>query len=65
MSPMFLCIRPWAEWNKGGRHTSISHPKTFRIGVQQFLRRYEVIDNGKRLTTASELTRRLRPTWLL
>ncbi|WP_338443857.1 hypothetical protein QCL51_17740 [Pseudomonas sp. LTR0] len=65
MNPMFACIRPWGEWRKGGRHTSIAHPKTFRIGVQQFLRQYEVIDSGKRLTTASELTRRFRPTWLL
>jgi len=65
MNPMFACIRPWGEWDRGGRHTSIAHPKTFRVGVQQFLRQYEVIDSGKRLTTASELTRRFRPTWLL
>jgi len=65
MNPMFACIRPWGEWEKGGRHTSIAHPKTFRVGVQQFLRLYEVIDDGKRLETASELTRRFRPTWLL
>lgn len=65
MNPMFLCIRPWGEWVKGGRHTSIANPKTFRVGVQQFLKQYEVIDDGKRLTMASELTRRFRPTWLL
>lgn len=64
LNPLFLCIRPWAEWEKGGRHTSIAHPKTFRVGVQQFLKAYEVVDGGKRLTTAKELTRRLRPTWL-
>ena len=64
LNPLFLCIRPWAEWEKAGRHTSIAHPKTFRVGVQQFLKQYEVIDGGKRLTTAKELTRRLRPTWL-
>jgi len=65
MNPLFLCIRPWAEWKKGGRHTSIANPKTFQVGVQFFLRQYEVIDDGKRLTMAAELTRRLRPTWLL
>ncbi|KAB0490563.1 hypothetical protein [Pseudomonas vancouverensis] len=65
MNPMFLCIRPWGEWVKGGRHTSIAHPKTFPVGVQQFLKQYEVIDDGKRLTSAIELTRRFRPTWLL
>lgn len=65
MNPMFLCIRPWGEWAKGGRHTSIAHPKAFRVGVQQFLKQYEVIDGAERLTMASELTRRFRPTWLL
>lgn len=65
MNPMFLCIRPWGEWRVGGRHTSIANAKTFRIGVQQFLRQYNVSEEGRRLTTASDLTRRLRPTWLL
>lgn len=65
MNPLFLCIRPWAEWKKGGRHTSIAHPKTFRLGVQYFLDQYEVVDDGERLSMAKELTRRLRPTWLL
>ncbi|MCK8654632.1 hypothetical protein [Pseudomonas umsongensis] len=65
MNPMFLCIRPWGDWAKGGRHTSIAHPKTFVVGVQHFLKRYEVIDAGGRLNSASELTRRFRPTWLL
>lgn len=65
MNPLFLCVRPREDWSRGGRLTSISHPKTFRICVQQFLAKYEVIDNGERLTTAIQLTRRLRPTWLL
>jgi hypothetical protein len=65
MNRLFLCLRLREDWSRGGRLTSISHPKTFRICVQHFLAQYEVIDNGKRLTSASELTRRLRPTWLL
>lgn len=65
MNPMFMCLRPWGEWLKGGRHTSIAPPKTFRVGVQQFLRQYDVSEEGQRLTVAAELTRRLRPTWLL
>ncbi|KPX16309.1 Uncharacterized protein ALO71_00924 [Pseudomonas amygdali pv. dendropanacis] len=65
MNPLFLCIRPREDWSRGGRLTSIAHPKTFRVYVKWFLAQYEVIDNGKRLTTAKELTRRLRPTWLL
>jgi hypothetical protein len=65
MNPMFLCMRPREDWSRGGRLTSISHPKTFRICVQQFLALYDVVDEGKRLTNAASLTRRLRPTWLL
>ncbi|MDV3055458.1 hypothetical protein [Pseudomonas paracarnis] len=65
MNPLFLCLRLREDWSRGGRLTSIAHPKTFRVCVQHFLQRYEVVDNGKRLTSASELTRRLRPTWLL
>lgn len=65
MNPLFLCIRPREDWSRGGRLTSIAHPKTFRVYVKAFLAQYEVIDSGKRLTSAKELTRRLRPTWLL
>lgn len=65
MNPLFLCIRPREDWTRGGRLTSIANPKTFVVYVKVFLALYEVIDNGKRLTAAKELTRRLRPTWLL
>lgn len=65
MNPLFLCIRPREDWTRGGRLTSIANPKSFVVYVRAFLAQYEVIDNGKRLTTAKELTRRLRPTWLL
>ncbi|MFJ2408487.1 hypothetical protein ACIOMR_04920 [Pseudomonas sp. NPDC087814] len=65
MNPLFLCLRLREDWSRGGRLTSIAHPKTFRVCVQHFLQQYEVMENGKRLTSASELTRRLRPTWLL
>lgn len=65
MNPLFLCLRPREDWSLGGRLISISHSQTFRTCVQQFLAKYEVIDNGKRLTTASHLTQRLRPTWML
>lgn len=65
MNPLFLCIRPREDWTRGGRLTSIANPKTFVVYVKAFLAKYEVIDNGKRLTAAKELTRRLRPTWLL
>ncbi|MCW2293108.1 hypothetical protein M2262_003158 [Pseudomonas sp. BIGb0408] len=65
MNTMFLCIRPSCDWDRGGRHTSIAHPKTFRVAMKHFLQQYEVIEDGKRLASAKEITRRLRPTWLL
>lgn len=65
MNPLFSCIRLKSDWRKGGRYTSIAYMPTFLVGIRNFLKMYEVIDNGKRLTTAKELTRRLRPTWLL
>lgn len=65
LNSLFLCIRSQGDWQKGGRHTSSSHGPAFRSGVKQFLSTYEVYDNGKRLLSAKDLTRRLRPTWLL
>ena len=65
MNSLFLCVRLREDWSRGGRLTSISYTKTFAVCVKHFLAQYEVVDNGKRLKTAIELTRRLRPTWLL
>ncbi|WP_283181214.1 hypothetical protein [Pseudomonas svalbardensis] len=65
MNPLFLCIRKKADWRRGGRYTSIAYKPTFSIAVKNLLKIHKVIDNGKRLTSASELTRRLRPTWFL
>ncbi|WP_350025766.1 MULTISPECIES: hypothetical protein [Pseudomonas putida group] len=65
MNPLFYCIRAKGDWAKGGRYTSIAYTPYFLVGIKSLLKRYEVVDNGKRLQSASELTRRLRPTWLL
>lgn len=65
MNPLFACIRLKSDWRKGGRYTSIAYTPTFLAGIKNFLKMYEVIDNGKRLESAKELTKRLRPTWLL
>lgn len=63
---LFLCMRAWGDWFKNGsRHTSISVLRTYVIGVEHFLKKYEVVENGKRLTRAGEVTTRLRPTWSL
>jgi hypothetical protein len=62
---LFLCLRAWGDWFKNGsRHTSISVMRAYVIGVEHFLKRYEVIENGKRLERSGEVTTRLRPTWL-
>lgn len=65
MNPLFYCIRMKGDWFKGGRYTSIGYTPTFLSGIRLLLRMYEVVDNGKRLENAGELTRRLRPTWLI
>ena len=65
LNPLFLCIRYWADWaNKGGRHTSITNVKAFMTGVRHFLERYPVHESSRRITRASDFTRRLRPTWI-
>ncbi|MFJ2548823.1 hypothetical protein ACIOVF_20450 [Pseudomonas sp. NPDC087612] len=64
-SPAFLCIRFFADWvSKGGRHTSASNEKAFLQGIKQFLKKYEIYEAGNRLTSAKDLTVRLRPTWV-
>ena len=66
MNRLFCFLRPWGEWSgKGGRHTSISNQKAFMMGVRAFLDAYPITENGRRLTGAKDLTRRLRPTWEL
>ncbi|MNK85615.1 hypothetical protein D3C87_1055000 [compost metagenome] len=65
MNPLFYCIRLKGDWLKSGRYTSIGHTPNFLVGIKSLLKMYEIVDNGKRLESANELTRRLRPTWLL
>lgn len=64
-SESFLCLRFFGDWvTKGGRHTSASNPSAFQQGTKQFLKQYPIYEKGKRLTTAEQLTTRLRPTWV-
>jgi hypothetical protein len=63
---LFLFLRAWGDWFKNGsRHTSISVTRAYVSGVEHFLKKYEIYENAKRLTRASQLTTRLRPTWAL
>ncbi len=69
-NPIFLCLRPWAEWVKGnsgrgGRHTSITKQNAYAAGANKFFETYEVFDNGERLRTADDIKGRLRPTWVM
>lgn len=63
---LFLCIRYYSVWvGRGGRHTSATNNKAFLRGIKDFLIAYPVYENGTRLTSAKQLTKRLRPTWSL
>ncbi|MBV6825703.1 hypothetical protein [Pseudomonas sp. PD9R] len=65
-NPLFLCLRFYGSWaTKGGRHTAATNIKAFLRGVQEFLLVYPVYENGNRLTSAKQITKRLRPTWTL
>ena len=63
---LFLCLRYYGSWaSKGGRHTSSTNIKAFIRGVKDFLTIYPVYEKGTRLASAKQITKRLRPTWLL
>ncbi|WP_163002412.1 hypothetical protein [Pseudomonas viridiflava] len=65
MNDLFLCLRGWGEWQgRGGRHTSMTNPKTYRTAVAAFLAKYPVYENGRRLSVEGDIGRRLRPTWV-
>ncbi|MFK3973611.1 hypothetical protein ACI2KS_23105 [Pseudomonas sp. NPDC087358] len=62
---LFLFLRTFGDWYKNGsRHSSINIVNSWQYGIESFLREYEIIDNGRRLTKTGELARRLRSTWL-
>ncbi|QVW21832.1 hypothetical protein KJF94_18265 [Pseudomonas hormoni] len=65
-NPLFLCLRYYGTWaTRGGRHTSATNIGAFARGVKDFLRAYPVYENGNRLVSAKQITKRLRPTWML
>lgn len=64
MNDLFLCIRAWGDWQgPGGKHTSITNPKAYQTAVKAFFETYPVYEDGRRLAVASDVGRRLRPTW--
>lgn len=64
LSPLFLYLRNNGLWRQVGRTYSLSAESVFRYGVREFLSLYPIHEQGKRLTTAKDLTGRLRPTWV-
>ncbi|PXZ48120.1 hypothetical protein DM483_17885 [Pseudomonas sp. SMT-1] len=62
---LFMFLRCWGDWFKNkSRHSSISVPNSYVHGCEAFLKQHEVHESGRRLKLASDITRRLRPTWL-
>jgi hypothetical protein len=67
VNTLFAYIRRWSGWTKAEDSVALAtldYSTQFALAMGDLLGRYEVIDNGKRLTSASETTRRLRVTWL-
>lgn len=67
VNTLFAYMRPWSGWalsDMGNGIGTLDYSAQFSQVMGDFLKKYEVIDNGKRLTSASEITRRLRVSWL-
>lgn len=63
LNDLFFCKNDFADWVETGRLGTLSNVKVSVRGVEDFLRKYEIIDKGKRLTKSGELVKRIRPTW--
>ncbi|MDU0701901.1 hypothetical protein Q8W87_17525 [Pseudomonas aeruginosa] len=62
---LYLFLRAWGDWFKNGsRHSSISIFNSYTQGIEGFLKKYPVYESGKRLLRVSDITPRLRATWL-
>lgn len=67
VNTLFVYVRPSIAWTKSEGATGLAtldYAAQFSYAMREFLEHYEVIDNGKRLTSSSEITRRLRVSWL-
>ena len=67
VNTLFAYMRPWSGWTKSEEASGLAtldYAGQFAYVMSDFLEQYEVIDNGTRLTSASEITRRLRVSWL-
>ncbi len=65
ISKLFLSLRNHGLWHQVGRFYSLSADSVFGTGVKEFLEKYPVYGNGRRIKSSKELTSRLRPTWFL
>lgn len=64
VNTMFSFIRSYIGFSKSSPANTIDNGSAFAFAVSSILEKHEIYDNGKRLTTAKELTPRLRTTWI-
>jgi hypothetical protein len=65
ISKLFLNLRNHGNWRQSGRFYSLSAESVFCTGVKDFLEKYPILDKGRRIKNANDITGRLRPTWFL
>ncbi|WP_140388176.1 hypothetical protein [Pseudomonas putida] len=63
---MFAFLRPLNAWARaeGQAVGAIDYGGDFSVAVNQILSKHIITDNGERITSANNLTGRLRSTWL-
>jgi len=69
---LFSCMRFCQQWSatntkqggRPGRYSTLAVKSLWTVGIKRFFEKYEVFDNGKKITKAQDLNGRLRPTWI-
>lgn len=65
LNPLFLCLRYYADWiSKGGRNSSLSQQKAFNTSIKHFIRKHQIKEHGKLISSIGEITLRTRITWM-
>lgn len=66
VNSLFAFLRPLNAWARaeGQAVGAIDYGRDFAFAVNQLLSMHDVTDNGAKITSASNLTGRLRATWL-
>ncbi|MBD8755654.1 hypothetical protein [Pseudomonas coleopterorum] len=64
VNTMFSYVRSFVGWAKGMPVNTIDNGQMFPMAVTRMLSEHNICDNSERLTTAQQLTPRLRATWM-